>query len=337
MNTKNNNLISYANKKVLIIGGLGFIGSNLAHLLVEQGANVTILDNLAPLYGGNLFNVEDIKDKVTVIIGDVRDEKVVSSLVKNKNIIFNFAAQVSHIDSSKIPYEDLDISCRGHLTLLESVRKENPSAKVIFSSSRLVIGKIKENPITENHPAEPLSLYGVHKLAAENYTKFYNKNYGIKTVIMRIANPYGERQQIKHSKYSIPGWFMRLAMEGKSIKIFGSGEQLRDYIFGEDLVYAMALAGIKEESNGNIYNLGTGNSVSFKEMVETIVSVVGNGSIEYVAWPENYEKEETGNCEFDISKIKRDLGWEPSTSLYEGVKKMYAYYSKYADKYIEKV
>jgi UDP-glucose 4-epimerase len=334
---KNTLLSNYNGKNILIIGGLGFIGSNLAHLLVEQGAKVTILDNLAPLYGGNLFNVEDIKDKVTVVLGDVRDEKHLAPLVKDASIIFNFAAQVSHIDSSNIPYEDLDISCRGHLTVLECVRKENPSAKVVFSSSRLVIGKIKENPITENHPTEPLSLYGVHKLAAENYSKFYNKNYGIKTVIMRIANPYGERQQIKHSKYSIPGWFMRLAMEGKSIKIFGNGEQLRDYIFGEDLVLAMALAGIKEKANGNIYNLGTGKSISFKEMVETIVRVVGNGSIEYVAWPENYEKEETGNCEFDISKIKKDLGWEPATSLEEGVKKMYAYYLKHSNNYIEKI
>ena len=331
----NSDLNKYEGKIVLILGGLGFIGSNLAHLLVERGAIVTILDNLAPLYGGNIFNIEDIKDKVHVVIGDVRNEEMLSPFVKNADIIFNFAAQVSHIDSSNIPYEDLDINCKGHLILLECVRRENPLAKVLFSSSRLVIGKVKENIITENHPAEPLSLYGVHKLTAENYSRFYNKNFGIKTVVFRIANPYGERQQIKHSKYSIPGWFMRLAMEGKSIKIFGTGSQLRDYIFGSDLVYAMALAGIKDESNGNTYNLGTGKSVSFKEMVETIVSVVGNGSIEYVPWPENYEKEETGNCEFDISKIKNDLGWEPSVSLHDGIEKMYAYYLKYADKYIE--
>ena len=187
--------------------------------------------------------------------------------------------------------------------------------------------------LAENHPAEPLSLYGVHKLTAEKYYNLYHNNYGIKTVIFRIANPYGEKQQMKHSKYSIPGWFLRMAMEGKTIKIFGSGEQLRDYIHISDLTLAFLLAGITEKTNGKIYNCGLGKSTSFKNMVETIVKTTENGKIEYVKWPSNYEKEETGNHRTDISKLKKDTGWVPHIKIEEGIERMYQYYKKNKDNY----
>ncbi len=324
----------YSGKKALIIGGLGFLGSNLAHTLVQLGAKVTILDNLAPLYGGNLFNIEDIRDKVEVRQGDVRDQEALPPLVKDADIIFNFAAQVSHIDSGSIPFEDLDINCRGHLTVLESVRLHNPKAKVVFSSSRLVLGKIVEDPITESHPTDPLSLYGVHKLTAEKYSALYFKNHAIRTAVVRITNPYGERQQIKHSKYSIPGWFMRLAMQGETITIFGDGSQLRDYIYATDIAEALALVGICDATDGQLYNLGSGKSVPFKEMVDSIVRIVGSGAVAYVPWPENYEKEETGSCEITIEKIERDTGWKPKTSLEEGISRMHAYYLRNKGRYL---
>ena len=331
MNTPELN--SYKGKKVLITGGLGFIGSNLAHLLVTHGAEVTILDNLAPLYGGNRFNIEDIADKVEVVIGDIRDKTLVDKLVPGKDIIFDFAAQVSPIDSSAMPFEDLDINCRGHLNVLEACRTLNPGVKILFSSSRLALGKIVENPVTEDHPTNPLNMYGVHKLTGEKYFNLYHKNYGLRTVVFRITNPYGERQQIKHSKYSIPGWFMRLAMEGKPIKIFGEGTQMRDYIHVSDLVTAFALAGLSEKTIGNIYNCGVGASVELKKMAEAIVKAVGRGSLEHVPWPENYGKEETGSFESDISKLQEAIGWKASTSLEEGVARMVAYYKQHKDRY----
>lgn len=327
-------LDQYKDKKVLITGGAGFIGSNLAHMLVSHGAHVTILDNLAPLYGGNIFNIQSIKNKITFVEGDIRDKQTVDTLVANTEIIFDLAAQVSPIDSNRIPFEDLDINCKGHLTILEACRVHNPSVKIIFSSSRLALGKITKHPVTEDHPTWPLNIYGAHKLVGEKYYHLYYKNYDIRTVIFRLTNPYGERQQIKHSKYSIPGWFMRLAMEGKPIQIFGEGTQMRDYIHVSDVVRAFALAGLNEHTDGNIYNCGTGSSVMLKTMAENIVDIVGSGSIEHVPWPESYGKEETGSFESDVSKLSKTLEWKPQISLEEGLTRMYEYYKKYKDNYI---
>lgn len=333
--SKNLDLNDYKGKKVLITGGLGFIGSNIANELVNLGAEVTIIDNLAPLYGGNYFNIKDIKDKIKVIIGDIRDWQLIDKVILDKDIIFNLAAQVSYIDSVNIPFDDLDINCKGHLTILESCRKLNKNVKIVFSSSRLALGKILENPITEDHPTNPLSLYGIHKLTAEKYCYFYYKNYGLRTTVLRLTNPYGERQQMKHSKYSIPGWFMRLAMEGKTIKIFGKGTQKRDYIHIDDLVNAFLYTGISKETDGQIYNCGSGKSIEFKEMVENIVKSVGKGKIEYVPWPDNYEKDETADkIKTSVEKLFKATGWKPKINLKEGLNRMYDYYKNNKDKYI---
>lgn len=330
---KKNTLAGYKGKKVLVIGGLGFLGSNLAHLLVANGAKVTILDNLDSLYGGNNFNIKGIEKKVKLMNGDSRDKKLIDKLVKDTEIIFDFAAQVSPIDSGTMPFEDLDANCKAHLILLEACREHNPRAKILFSSSRLALGAITQNPVTEEHPAEPLNLYGVHKLAAEKYFRIYHDNYGIRTVVFRIANPYGERQQIKHSKYGVPGWFMRLAMEGKPIKIFGKGSQTRDYIHIHDLVRAFALAGLSPKTDGHLYNCASGKSVKLKEMAEMIIKIVGRGSIEHVPWPADYGKEETGNSESDVSKLKAAIDWEPEVSLEKGLTSMIDYYRLHKDKY----
>lgn len=324
----------YIGKKILITGGLGFIGSNIAQRLIELGAKVTIIDNLNPLYGGNLFNIDNIKNKVKVIIGDVRDQKLIEKNVINKDIIFDLAAQVSHADSKNMPFEDLDINCKAHLLLLETCRRKNDKVKILFASSRLVLGKIMENPVTIYHPTNPLSLYGIHKLTTEKYFQLYHNRYGIPTTILRLTNPYGERQQIKHGKYSIPGWFLRLAMEKKSIKIFGDGKQLRDYIYVDDVVLAFLLTGITNKTNGKIYNCGLGKSIKFKKMAEFVVSIVGNGKIEYVPWPKNYAKEETGSFETDISELKKDTGWKPKIELKEGIRKMFKYYKLHSKKYV---
>lgn len=324
----------YRGKKALITGGAGFLGSNLAHALVSLGAEVTILDSMKSLYGGNLFNLRDIRDGVKFVLGDIRDKALVAELVVGKDVIFNFAAQVSYIDSSKIPFEDLDVNCGGHLTILEACRNMNPQVKVIFSSSRMVLGKILEDPMTESHPTNPLSLYGIHKLAAEKYHLMYHKDYGIPTVVLRVTNPYGVRQQIKHSKYSIPGWFMRLAMEGKPIKIFGDGAQIRDYVYVSDIVDAFLGVGAREEAVGEVYNCGSGVSTRFRDMVECIVDVVGSGSLEYVPWPENYERVETGDFRTDITKLSNAIDWRPSISLREGMERMVAYYRVNLESYL---
>lgn len=317
----------FKGKKILITGGAGFLGSSLAHTLVELQAEVTILDAMFPLYGGNLFNLKEIKEKIKFVVGDIRDEHLMSKMVVDKDYIFNFAAQVSYIDSKTEPFLDLDINCRGHLVVLEAVRKINPNARIIFSSSRMVYGKIHTTPVTENHPTGPLSLYGIHKLTGEKYYRYYHDTFGIDTVIVRIPNPYGPRQQMKHNKYSIVGWFLRQALEGKTITIFGDGTQERDYLYIDDIVKAFILLADNGHS-GEIYNLGTKEHVTFVDMVEAILEETKTGAKEHVSWPDNYEKNETGNYIADTFKIKHDTGWEAETTMKEGIKRMTEYYKK---------
>jgi len=329
------NILSvYSNKRVLITGGLGFLGSSLAHALVARGADVALLDNLAPLYGGNEFNIDTIKDQVTVTIGDIRDSGLLHKVILDCDFIFNFAAQVSHSDSATMPFEDLDINARGQLMILEACRLYNPHAKIIFPSSRLVFGRIQHTPVTEEHPTHPLGLYGVHKLTAEKYYQLYHHLYGMRTVVLRLTNPYGPRQQIKHSKYSIPGWFMRLAMEGKEISIFGEGEQKRDYIYVDDVVQSFLLVGALDITDGKVYNCGYGSSVAFKDMVTALITIVGSGNVRFVPWPSHYEKEETGSFEVDTSLLRRDTQWVPAVSLKEGLQRMCQYYTEYKNHYL---
>ena len=320
-------------QKVLIIGGLGFLGSNLVHKLVEQGARVTVLDALLPLYGGNRFNMNGIEDKVKVVIGDVRDKPTVDKLVRSQDLIFNLAAQVSYIDSWLMPFEDLGISCTGALNVLEACRQYNPEARVIFSSSRLVYGRILSNPVREDHPTAPLSLYGVHKLTVERYHQLYYSKYGIRSTILRIPNPYGPRQQMKHSKYSIIGWFIRMAMEDQTIRVFGDGQQVRDYLYVDDLTNCFLLSGNCDNCGCEIFNAGTGTPTKFIDMVETVLSVVGKGRMEMVPWPESYEANETGDYVADTAKIRQALGWKAKVDLITGIKRTYEYYLKFGSYY----
>lgn len=312
-------------RRVLITGGAGFIGSNIAHALARRGDKVTVLDMMLPLYGGNLFNLSGIQDEVEFVRGDIRDAELVSSLVEGKDVVFNLAAQVSYIDSKEEPFLDLDINGAGHLTVLEAVRKRAPEAKVLFSSSRLVYGKILTLPVREDHATDPLSIYGIHKLLGEKYYRYFADTYGIHTVSVRIPNPYGPRQQMKHGKYSIVGWFVRQAMEDKTITVFGDGTQERDYLYIDDIVDAFLRLADGGEA-GEVYNIGTHERVRFVDMVDAVLAEVGSGRKEYASWPENYEKNETGNYIADTTKIHKLTGWDPSIPLKEGIRRMVAYY-----------
>lgn len=322
----------FEHKNVLITGGAGFLGSSLAKALVVRGAIVTIVDGMFPLYGGNLFNLEPIKDKITFIQGDIRDMELMNTVVAGKDIIYNFAAQVSYIDSKEDPFADLDFNGKGHLTVLEAMRVHAPHARILFSSSRMVYGKILTTPVLETHPTEPLSLYGIHKLLAEKYYRYYMHTFGLDTVSVRIPNPYGPGQQMKHNKYSIVGWFVRQAMENKEITIFGDGSQERDYLYIDDIVDAFIELTIYGAA-GEVYNIGTQERVTFQGMVDAILEEVGTGSKQYIPWPENYEKNETGNYIADTTKIEQITHWKPSVGLKEGIKRMVAYYKENKGQY----
>jgi UDP-glucose 4-epimerase len=321
----NNN--DYANKKVLVTGGLGMIGSNIVVELVKLGAEVSILDAMLPLYGGNFFNIEEVKDQVTVNVADIRDVSALNYLVRDVDIIFNLAAQVSYIDSQTDPLLDLDINCKGHLLLLEACRVYNPDVKIIFSGSRLEYGEITgKDKVSEDHALRPKSFYGIHKVVGEFYHLMYHKLHGIRSVAFRIANPYGIRHQMKHSKYGVVNYFIKKAIEGETIEIFGDGRQLRDYIFVHDIVSAMLSAGITDAADSEVFNLGSGNSISFLEMAQTVVNVVGKGALIEIPWPENYKIIEGGDFDCDITKAKKLLNWNPGYKLDEGIEKTVNYY-----------
>ena len=322
----------FKGKNVLITGGLGFIGSTLAHRLVEAKARVTILDAMLTPYGGNKFNIKEIADHVELVNGNIIDEKIVRQAVDGKDYIFHLAGQVGYLDAKEKPFLDLDFNGRGNLIILEAVKNKAAEARILFSSSRLVYGKIQQVPVKESQATQPLSLYGIHKLLGGKYYAYYAHNFGIHGLSLRIPNPYGPRQQMKHSKYAIVGWFIRQAMEGKKIKIYGDGKQLRDYIYIDDIVEAMMRLIIKGQ-DGEAYNIGGGQGVTFTEMVDAVIEAVGQGEKEYVPWPADYEKNETGDYVADITKIQAITTWEPTVLLREGLKRTVDFYRQNKNEY----
>lgn len=324
----------FTGRKILVTGGLGFLGSSLAVRLVEYGAHVTVIDNLHPLYGGNRFNIADVADRLEIVLDDVRNLDVLRPLIASHDTMFHLAAQVSYIDSLSMPYEDLDLNARATLGILESCRTLNPQMRILFSSSRMTYGRVDAPLVSETSPTNPLSLYGIHKLTAEKYLLMYYKDFGIPTTILRLTNPYGPRQQIKHSKYSLVGWFVRQAMDGNTIKVFGDGGQLRDYVFVEDIVDAMLRCAATPAAAGEVINVGSGQSTVFRDMVSAIVRCVERGRVEFVPWPENYERVETGDIAVDVSKLKALTAWESRYTLDEGIRETFEYYSHHARHYI---
>lgn len=314
-------------KKVLVTGGLGFIGSNLARELLKRGADVTILDALIPGLGGNKFNVSDIKDNVKVVIGDVRDEKTVVDAVKGKDYVFHLAGQVDHKRSIEKPYEDIEIRCRGTLNVLEALRKHNSRAKLVFSGTRAVYGTIKKPPATEDSPTEPKGVYAITSFAAEKLILIYGKVYGLAAVCLRITNTYGPRHQMK-LPYGVANWFVRLAMDGKPITVMGKGEFTRDFLFIEDCVEAMIAVAESDKANGQVFNLGSGKVVSFLEMAKKVIAAVGKGSYKMVPYEGLTAKIEPGDCELDVSKLRKATGWKPKTKLEDGLKATIAFYKQ---------
>lgn len=335
-NVKNGNYLNnyFDNKKILITGGLGFLGSNLCHQLINIGANVTLLDNMDPIYGGNLYNIHDISKKVIVIRGDVTNNNIITPLILNNDVIFHFAGQVSYIDSLNNPTKDLMLNSLSTLSILDVCRKNNHMPKILFASSRLVVGKVEEKLITEKLLPNPISLYGIHKLLSEKYLHIYHQNFGIPYTIFRISNPYGPRQQVKHKKYSLVGWFIRLAMENRTIQIFGDGRQTRNYIYADDVAEAIIRCAACNETVNEIINIGSDESTELRDMAKTIVSIVGKGRIEYVNWPIPYRKNETGDFTFSIEKLKNMIAWNPSIPLKEGIYRTWQYYCNNYKHYI---
>jgi nucleoside-diphosphate-sugar epimerase len=288
---------------------------------------------MLPLYGGNLFNLNGIEDSVEFVHGDIRDEAVVERALDDVDFVFDLAAQVSYVHSNRDPLLDVDINCRGQLVVLEACRRLNTKAKVVFSSSRFVYGTTEYSPVDEGHPTNCRSIYGIHKLTAEKYMQFYHSAYGIDTACVRIANPYGPRQQMKHSSYGIVNWFVRLALDGAPLTIYGEGEQIRDYVYVEDLAKALLATALSEHTSGQIFNVGSGTGTRFREMVELIALHIPGTKILRVPWPAERYFVETGDYISDISRIHAATGWTPDTSFERGIEMTIQYYKEFQEYY----
>ena len=329
-----NVIIFFADKNVLITGGLGFIGSTLAIKLAQADANVTIVDSMIPDFGGNIFNIEPVKNKVKIDFSDIRDSSSMDYLIRGQDYLFNLAGQVSHIDSMNDPYTDLEINVRGQLSILESCRKFNPKIKVIYASTRQFYGKAQYLPVDEKHPICPTDVNGINKFAGEQYHILYNNVYGIKTVALRMTNTYGPRQLIKHNRQGFIGWFIRQIVNNEKIKIFGDGTQIRDFNYVDDVVNALLLAGAREEANGGVFNLGGKEPISLIELVKLMISLYGSGEYEIVPFPREKKKIDIGDFYGNFEEIKRTIGWEPEITLKEGLSKTFEYYKKYKEHYL---
>ncbi len=326
-------LTFYRGRRTMITGGLGFLGSNLAHRLADLGAEVLLVDSLVPDYGGNLFNVADIRDRVRVNVADVRDENSMDYLVQDQELIFNLAGQVSHIDSVRDPYTDLEINCRAQLSLLEACRKFNPTVKVVYASTRQIYGKPLRLPVDEMHPKRPTDVNGINKMAGEWYHVLYNNVHGIRAASLRLTNSYGPRQLMKHNRQGFIPWFIRQAVDGEEISIFGDGTQLRDFTFVDDAVEAFLLAGASPAVDGGFFNVGGVGPLSLKDFVETLLETTGSGSYRLVPFPDEKRSIDIGSFYTDYSKFRQAVGWEPRTSLREGLRITVDYYRRYKEHY----
>jgi UDP-glucose 4-epimerase len=317
----------YNGKKTLISGGLGFIGSNLAHKLVEFGAKVTLVDSLVPEYGGNLYNILGIENSVRINISDVRDEYSLHYLVQDQDLLFNLAGQTSHADSMQDPYTDLDINCRAQLSILEACRKYNPSIKIVFASTRQVYGKPKCLPVNESHLVQPVDTNGINKMAGEQYHILYNNVYGIRSCALRLTNTIGPRMRIKDSRQTFFGTWIRILLEGQPFEIWG-GEQLRDFTYVDDAVDALLLAASDDKADGQIFNLGGDCAISLSDLAKLLIEVNGEGSCVVRSYPLDRKKIDIGDYYADFSRIQSILGWTPKVPLREALARTLAYYRR---------
>src|SRR3990172_8026034 len=311
----------FKEKKVLVTGGLGFIGSNLSAQLVKLGAKVTIVDNMMPRLGGNLFNVKDIVDRIHVNFSDVRDAHSMDYLVKDQAYIFHLAGQVNHVDSIRNPIQDLDINCRGTLVLLESCRKHNKSVRIIFAGTRGEYGSSVTLPVAEDHPTNPKGIYAVTNLSAEKMILVYGDVHKIPGSCLRITNTYGPRHQMAHDEYGVLNWFIRKAIDDETLPVFGDGRILRDFLYVDDLVDCFLEVAACEGAYGEVFNVGSGIPISFIDLAKKIVKIAGTGKVAFTEFTQERKEVEPGDYYTDISKIRRVVGWEPETSLEEGLRK----------------
>lgn len=305
-------------KRILITGGLGFIGSNLAAKLHDLGANVTLVDSLVPQYGGNVYNVDALKSLMRVNVSDVRDPYSLRHLLINQDLLFNLAGQTSHVDSMEDPFTDLEINCKAQLSILEACREVNPTIRIVFASTRQVYGRPQYLPVDEKHPIRPVDVNGVNKVSGESFHLLYSDVYGIPTTVLRLTNTYGPRMRIKDARQTFVGIWIRHMLEGKPFEVWG-GEQLRDFTFVDDCVDAMIRAAVCDSTIGKALNVGGGEVVSLRQFAELLLKAAGEGTYQIREFPQDRKKIDIGDFYSDASQLRQLTGWAPRTSLLDGL------------------
>ncbi len=323
----------YRGRRVMVTGGLGFIGSNLCRTLADLGAQVLAVDSLLPDYGGNPFNLAGYEDKVRINVADVRGHAM-KHLVRGQEVLFNLAGQVSHMDSMTDPFTDLEINCTSQLWILEALRQFNADCKVVYAGTRQIYGKPRYLPVDEQHLLNPTDVNGINKISGEFYHLVYNSVHGIRACSLRLTNTYGPRQLIRHNRQGFIGWFMKQVVLGEQIQIYGDGAQRRDFDYVDDTVDAFLRAGAMEQADGEVFNLGGDAPVSLRDLTELMIELAGRGSYRLIPFPEERKKIDIGDFYADTSKIKAALGWQPVTKLRDGLARTIAYYDAHKEHYL---
>jgi UDP-glucose 4-epimerase len=323
----------FRGKRVLITGGLGFVGSNLARTLVAAGAEVLLVDSLVPTYGGNRANVAGLEGSVQVNVSDVRDEHSFLELIRGQDVLFNLAGQTSHVDSMTDPFTDLEINCRSQLSILEACRRRNPDVNIVFASTRQIYGRPQYLPVDEAHPIVPVDVNGINKTAGEWYHLLYGRVHGLRVSVLRLTNTYGPRMRVKDDRQTFLGSWFRALIDGEPLTIFGDGSQRRDFTFVDDAVRAFLLAAAREEAAGEVFNLGGDRVVSLLELAELLVEANGGGEYRLVSFPADREAIDIGDYFADSGKARERLGWTPEVPLADGLARTLAFYRERGGSY----
>lgn len=323
----------FSGKRVLITGGLGFIGSSLAIKLIECQALVTIVDSLIPELGGNTFNIDSVRHRIVINNSDMRDRKSLDELVKDKDYIFHLAGQVSHSYSMENPQRDLDVNCASTINLVESCRHNNPHVVLVYTSTRQVYGIPQYLPVTEDHPSIPIDVNGINKLTCEQYHTLYYKVYGLRSTVLRLTNVYGPRQQISSNRQGFIGIFIRQALKRQTIRVYGDGRQIRDFNYVDDVVEAILLSAIKESCYGNIYNIGSPHHYSLIDVVEMLQEIT-DVCYEIVPFPDNKKIIDIGDYYGDYSLFHKITGWRQKIDMPKGLRKTIAFYRQNPEEYL---
>ncbi len=323
---------SFKNKNVLITGGLGFTGSNLALRLVGLGARVTLVDAMLPDYGGNVFNIEPVKGKVRVNYSDIRDHNAMNRLVRGMDYVFHLAGQVCHVKSLTDPFPDIDINIKGTAVVMEALKNHNPRATVVYTGTRGEYGSVTKLPVNEEAPTNPKGIYEISNLTAEKIVRVYHDTHGIAGVMLRVTNTYGPRGQMKHSRFGVVNWFIRLALTGQPITVFGDGSMIRDFVYIDDCIDAIVAVAQTPRALGEVFNVGVDKPTTIGQICGIIAEITG---AELVFVPPTAERAalEPGHFYSDITKIRTIVGWEPKTDLRDGLGKTVDYYRKYREYY----